>query len=133
VAFRAALQELARDRAIVAHVAAFEPILADLEEDDRLEYGVQLSRVAIPALGVDVDLMKDEGWRFVAPTRRRRGGRRRQRPGGALAHPPADDRRRRPRVATRRFLGLVAEQVEIELPVAAATLDALLDQPVRRT
>jgi hypothetical protein len=35
-----------------------------------------------------------------------------------------------PRVAMRRFLALLAEEVEVELPVVSETLDRLLAEPV---
>ena len=35
-----------------------------------------------------------------------------------------------PRVAMRRFLAILAEEAEVELPVVAETLDRLLAEPV---
>ena len=130
VAFRAALEELARTRAVIDLASAYEPILVDLADEDRLEYGLNLARVAIPALGVDVDLMKDEGWRFVAtyPPEGSEGVDVNGKAARWLTRRMTVDGDG-PRVAMRRFLALLAEQVEIELPVSAATLDALLEEP----
>ena len=74
--------------------------------------------------------MKDEGWRFVA-TYPPEGSE-----GVDVNGKAARWLTRRmtvegdgPRVAMRRFLAPLAEQVEIELPLSAATLDALLAEP----
>ena len=90
-----------------------------------------LARAAAPALAVDLQLLKDEGYRYVA------------------SYPPegsegvdvvgmaaswltrrmtldGDDAR----LAMRRFLAVLAEEVEVEMPLTAATIDRLLEEPM---
>ncbi len=108
-----------------------EPLLEGMDEDERAERGPVLARAAAPALAVDLELLKDEGYRYVA------------------SYPPdgsegvdvvgmaatwltrrmtvdSDDAR----LAMRRFLAVLAEEVEVELPLTAATIDRLLAEPM---
>lgn len=66
LAYLAALRVLARDESVIGPLAQLEPALAQLDEDDRAQFAPALARAAVPALGVDVELLKDEGYRFVA-------------------------------------------------------------------
>jgi hypothetical protein len=127
LAYKLALPYLARDASIKEALAEVEPLLAGMDEDERRERGPVLARAAAPALAVDLELLKDEGYRFVA------------------TFPPAgsegidvvgkasiwltkrmtvdgDDAR----LAMRRFLAVLAEEIEIEMPLTAATIDQLL-------
>jgi hypothetical protein len=131
VAYRAALPLLARDERVKAPLKQLEPALAELDEEDRNEHGAVLARAAVPSLAVDVELMKDEGYRFVAvfPPEGSEGV--------DIVGKAASWLTRRmtvdgdaPRVNMRRFLALLAEEVEIELPVTAETLDRLLAEPM---
>jgi hypothetical protein len=104
-----------------------------MDEEERVLRGPVLARAAAPALAVDLELLKDEGYRYVE------------------VYPPAgsegvdvvgmaatwltkrmtvdgDDAR----LAMRRFLTVLAEEVEVEMPLTAETLDRLLavDMPV---
>jgi hypothetical protein len=128
LAYRLALPYLARDASIKEALAEVEPLLEGMDEDERSERGPVLARAAAPALAVDLELLKDEGYRFVA------------------TFPPAgsegidvvgkasiwltkrmtvdgDDAR----LAMRRFLAVLAEEIEIEMPLTAATIDRLLE------
>ena len=128
LAYRLALPSLARDASIKEALAEVEPLLEGMDEDERRERGPVLARAAAPALAVDLELLKDEGYRFVA------------------TFPPAgsegidvvgkasiwltkrmtvdgDDAR----LAVRRFLAVLAEEIEIEMPLTAATIDRLLE------
>jgi hypothetical protein len=131
LAYRLALPYLARDASIKEALAEVEPLLEGMDEDERNERGPVLGRAATSALAVDLELLKDEGYRFVA------------------TFPPAgsdgidvvgkaaiwltkrmtvdgDDAR----LAMRRFLAVLAEEIEIELPLTAATIDRLLEDPM---
>jgi hypothetical protein len=131
VAYRLALPYLARDESITEALADVEPLLEGMDEDERIERGPALARAAAPALAVDLELLKDEGYRFVA------------------TFPPAgsegidvvgkaaiwltkrmtvdgDDAR----LAMRRFLTVLAGEIEVEMPLTAETLDRLLEQPM---
>jgi hypothetical protein len=131
LAYRLALPYLARDASIKEALAEVEPLLEAMDEDERSERGPVLARAASPALAVDLELLKDEGYRFVA------------------TFPPAgsegidvvgkaaiwltrrmtvdgDDAR----LAMRRFLAVLAEEIEIEMPLTAATIDRLLEEPM---
>ena len=66
VAYRLALPYLARHEAVKGELAEVEPLLADLFDEEREERGPALARAAVPALAVDVELLKDEGYRYVA-------------------------------------------------------------------
>ena len=128
LAYRLALPYLARDASIKEALAEVEPLLEGMDEDERSERGPVLARAAAPALAVDLELLKDEGYRFVA------------------TFPPAgsegidvvgkasiwltkrmtvdgDDAR----LAMRRFLAVLAEEIEVEMPLTAATIDLLLE------
>jgi hypothetical protein len=134
LAFLAALPVLARADAVRGPLAALEPRLAALDDEDRARAAPALARVAAPALGVDLEVMKDEGYRYVA-TYIREGSE-----GVDIAGRAASWLTRRmtvvhdgPRVAMRRFLAVLAEEIEVELPVTAALLDALLEEPPPET
>jgi hypothetical protein len=131
VAYRAALPLLARDERVQAPLEELEPSFVDFDDGDRDRFGPVLARAATPALGVDIALMKDEGYSFVAiyPPEGSEGvdivgkaarwlTRRMTMDGDA------------PRMAMRRFLALLAEEVEIDLPVTSETIDHLLAEPV---
>ena len=131
LAYRLALPYLARDASIKEALADVEPLLDGMDEDERVERGPVLARAAAPALAVDLELLKDEGYRYVA------------------SYPPegsegvdvvgmaaswltrrmtldGDDAR----LAMRRFLAVLAEEVEVEMPLTAATIDRLLEEPM---
>ena len=131
LAYRLALPYLARDASIKEALEDVEPLLEGMDEDERAERGPVLARAAAPALAVDLELLKDEGYRYVA------------------SYPPdgsegvdvvgmaatwltkrmtvdSDDAR----LAMRRFLAVLAEEVEVELPLTAATIDRLLEEPM---
>jgi hypothetical protein len=131
LAYHAALPLLARDERVRASLQELEPALAELDDEDRAQHGTVLARAAVPALAIDVELMKDEGYRFVAvfPPEGSEGV--------DIVGKAASWLTRRmtvdgdaPRVNMRRFLALLAEEVEIELPVTAETLDRLLAEPM---
>jgi hypothetical protein len=125
--WRLSLPYLARDASIKEALADVEPLLEGMDEVERVIRGPVLARAAAPALAVDLELLKDEGYRYVE------------------TYPPAgsegvdvvgmaatwltkrmtvdgDDAR----LAMRRFLAVLAEEIEIEMPLTADTLDALL-------
>ena len=131
LAYRLALPYLARDASIKEALADVEPLLDGMDEDERVERGPVLARAAAPALAVDLELLKDEGYRYVA------------------SYPPdgsegvdvvgmaatwltrrmtvdGDDAR----LAMRRFLAVLAEEVELEMPLTAETIDRLLEEPM---
>lgn len=131
LAYRLALPYLARDASIKEALEDVEPLLEGMDEDERAERGLVLARAAAPALAVDLELLKDEGYRYVA------------------SYPPdgsegvdvvgmaatwltkrmtvdGDDAR----LAMRRFLAVLAEEAEVELPLTAATIDRLLEEPM---
>jgi hypothetical protein len=131
LAYRSALPLVARDARVQAPVKELEPVFADFDEEDRETQGPVLARTAVPALAIDVELMKDEGYYFVSvfPPEGSQGidivgkaakwlTRRMTMDGDA------------PRVNMRRFLALLAEEVELELPVTAATIDRMLAEPM---
>ncbi len=131
LAYLCALPMLARDESVVAPIAALEPALAQLDEDDREQFAPTLARAAVPALGVDVEVMKDEGYRYVA-TYIREGSENVDIVGRAASWltrrmTVVDDA---PRLAMRRFLGLLAEEIEVDLPVASGLIDRLLGEPM---
>jgi hypothetical protein len=130
IAYRAALRMLAAHRSVLADVEAFEAVLEGLPEDDREQIGLSLARVAIPALAVDVEQMKDEGWRYVAsyPPEGSEGVDVVGRAASWLTRRLTVDGEA-PREAMRRFLALVADEAEIDFPAASATLDRLLARP----
>ena len=131
LAWLAALPVLAREQAVQAPLRGVEPRLAALDDEDRARLAPALARVAAPALGIDLEVMKDEGYRYVA-TYIREGSE-----GVDVAGRAASWLTRRltvvsdaPRLALRRFLALVAEEVEVDLPVSAALLDSLVAEPL---
>ena len=131
VAYRLALPYLARHAAVKGALAEVEPLLADLFEEEREERGPALARAAVPALAVDVELLKDEGYRYVA-TFPPEGSEGVDVVGKAAAWltrrmtVDGDDAR----LAMRRFLAVVAEEIEVELPLAAETIDRILAEPM---
>jgi hypothetical protein len=131
VAYRASLPLLARDERTRAPLAEAEAALADLEEEDRVVHGAGLAKIAIPALAIDLELLEDEGYRYVATFP----------PAGSegvdVAGKAASWLTRRltldgdaPRLAMRRYLAVVAEEVELDLPLTAETIDRLLAEPM---
>jgi hypothetical protein len=131
LAYRLALPYLARDASTEEALAEVEPLLEGMDEEERIERGPVLARAAASALALDLELLKDEGYRFVA------------------TFPPAgsegidvvgkaalwltkrmtvdgDDAR----LAMRRFLAVLAEEIEVKLPLTAATIDRLLEEPL---
>jgi hypothetical protein len=127
LAWRLSLPYLARDASIKEALADVEPLLEGMDEVERVIRGPALARAAAPALAVDLELLKDEGYRYVE------------------TYPPAgsegvdvvgmaatwltkrmtvdgDDAR----LAMRRFLVVLAEEIEVDMPLTADTLDALL-------
>jgi hypothetical protein len=131
VAYRLALPYLARDDSITEALADVEPLLEGMDEDERIERGPALARAAAPALAVDLELLKDEGYRFVA-TFPPEGSEGVDVVGKAAIWltkrmtVDGDDAR----LAMRRFLTVLAEEVEVEMPLTAETLDRLLERPM---
>jgi hypothetical protein len=131
VAYRLALPYLARHAAVKGQLAEVEPLLAGLLDEELEERGPALARAAVPALAVDVELLKDEGYRYVA-TFPPEGSEGVDVVGKAAAWltrrmtVDGDDAR----LAMRRFLAVVAEEVEVELPLAAETIDRILAEPM---
>jgi hypothetical protein len=131
VAYRLALPYLARHEAVKGTLAEVEPLLEDLTEEELEERGPALARAAVPALAVDIELLKDEGYRYVA-TFPPEGSEGVDVVGKASAWltrrmtVDGDDAR----LAMRRFLAVVAEEVEIELPLTAGTIDRILAEPM---
>ena len=110
---------LARDQRVQAPLKELEISFAEFDADDRDRFGPVLARAATPALGIDIALMKDEGYSFVAIYP----------PEGSKAVDIVGKAARwltrrmtmdgdAPRSAMRRFLAL-AEEVEVDLPVAS--------------
>jgi hypothetical protein len=133
-AYRAALPYVARDEHVRAPLDRLEPTLAGFDEEDRDRFGPVLARAAVPALAVDVELMKDEGYRYVAvyPPEGSEGVDVVGRAAAWLTRRMTVDGDA-PRHAMRRFLALLAEEVEVDLPVTAATLDRLVAEPMPPT
>jgi hypothetical protein len=131
LAYRLALPYLARDASIKEALADVEPLLDGMDEDERSDRGPVLARAAAPALAVDLELLKDEGYRFVA-TFPPEGSEGIDVVGKAAIWltkrmtVDGDDAR----LAMRRFLAVLAEEIEIEMPLTAATIDRLLEQPM---
>jgi hypothetical protein len=131
VAYRLALPYLARHDAVKGTLTEVEPLLEDLTEEELEERGPALARAAVPALAVDIELLKDEGYRYVA-TFPPEGSEGVDVVGKASAWltrrmtVDGDDAR----LAMRRFLAVVAEEVEIELPLTAGTIDRILAEPM---
>jgi hypothetical protein len=127
LAWRLSLPYLARDESIKEALADVEPLLEGMDEAERVIRGPALARAAAPALAVDLELLKDEGYRFVAvfPPEGSEGI---DVVGKAAVWltkrmtVDGDDAR----LAMRRFLAVLAEEVEVEMPLTAGTLDALL-------
>jgi hypothetical protein len=131
VAYRLALPYLARHQAVKGELANVEPLLELLTEEELEERGPALARAAVPALAVDVDLLKDEGYRYVAtfPPEGSEGVDVVGKASSWLTRRmtvDGDDAR----LAMRRFLAVVAEEIEVELPLASATLDRILAEPM---
>ena len=131
LAWRLALPHLARDESMEEALANVEPLLAGMDEDERVLRGAALARAAAPAIAVDLELLKDEGYRWVAvfPPEGSEGvdviGK------AAIwltkrMTMEGDDAR----LAMRRFLALLAEEVEVEMPLTAEPIDALLAEPM---
>jgi hypothetical protein len=127
LAWRLALPHLARDESMEEALAEVEPLLAGMDEDERVLRGAALARAAAPAIAVDLELLKDEGYRWVAvfPPEGSEGvdviGK------AAIwltkrMTMEGDDAR----LAMRRFLAVLAEEVEVEMPLTANTIDRLL-------
>jgi len=129
--YRAALPLLARDDRLQTPLREVEPTFAELDDDDRDRLGPALAQVAAPALALDLELMKDEGYQFVAifPPEGSEGVDVVGKAAKWLTKRMTMDGDG-PRVLMRRFLPLVAEEVEVELPVVSGTLDRLLAEPV---
>ena len=131
LAYRLALPYLARDASIREALADVEPLLGAMDEEERVERGPALARAAAPALAVDLELLKDEGYRYVA-TFPPEGSEGVDVVGKAAAwltrrmNVDGDDAR----LALRRFLAVLAEEVEVEMPLTAATVDRLLEEPM---
>ena len=128
-AWKLALPYLAREASIADALADVEPLLEPMDEEERLERGPVLARAAAPALAVDLELLKDEGYRYVA-TYPPEGSEGVDVVGMAATwltkrmSVDGDDARR----AMRRFLAVLAEEIEVELPLTAATIDRLLEE-----
>jgi hypothetical protein len=131
LAWRLSLPYLARDASVKEALADVEPLLEGMDEDERVLRGPVLARAAAPALAVDLELLKDEGYRYVAvyPPEGSEGVdvvgmaatwlTKRMTVDGDEA-----------RLAMRRFLTVLAEEIEVEMPLTAQTIDALLaDEP----
>jgi hypothetical protein len=131
LAYAAALPLLAREEAVRTPLAELEPYLAQLDEEDRAAFAPALARTAVPALGVDLELLADEGYRYVAtyPPEGSEGVDIVGRAASWLTRRMTVDGDA-PRLAMRRFLAVLAEEVELELPLAAAALDGLLAEPM---
>jgi hypothetical protein len=130
-AYRAALPLLARDEAVTSSLVSLEPVLAQLDDDDRARFAPVLARAAAPALALDLEQLKDEGYRYVAsyPPEGSEGVDIVGKASSWLTRRMTMDGDA-PRLAMRRFLALLAEEVEVELPASAAALDELLAEPM---
>ena len=131
LAYRLALPYLARDASIKDALADVERLLDGMDEEERIERGPVLGRAAAPALAVDLELLKDEGYRYVA-TYPPEGSE-----GVHVVGMAATWLTRRmtvdgddARLAMRRFLAVLAEEIEVEMPLTAATIDRLLEEPM---
>jgi hypothetical protein len=131
VAYRAALPLLARDEAVTSTLTALEPVLAQFDDEDRARFAPVLARAAVPALALDVEQLKDEGYRYVAsyPPEGSEGVDIVGKASSWLTRRMTMDGDA-PRLAMRRFLAVLAEEVEIDLPASAAALDELLAEPM---
>ena len=131
LAYCLSLPYLARHPSVKGQLTEVEPLLELLSEEELDERGPALARAAVPALAVDVDLLKDEGYRYVA-TYPPEGSEGVDVVGMASAWltrrmtVDGDDAR----LAMRRFLAVLAEEIEVELPIAAATIDRILAEPM---
>lgn len=131
LAYRSALPLVARTEQVRQPLEELEPRFAELEEEDRERNGPVLARTAVPALAVDVALMKDEGYYFVSvfPPEGSEGVDILGKAAKWLTRRMTVDGDA-PRVNMRRFLALLAEEVEVELPVTAETIDRMLAEPM---
>lgn len=131
LAYRGALRRLARHPAVTAALTEVEPVLAAVDDpDDRAAYGLGLARLAVPALRIDVAEEKDQGYRYVAsyPPEGSEGVDIAGKAAKWLARKltlEGDE----PRIAMRRYLGLLAREHAVTLPVTSQTLEALLAEP----
>jgi hypothetical protein len=131
VALRATQAVLARNQSVAEQLAEADSLLAELDEEDRPQHAPALARVAAIALGVDVELLKDEGYRYVAtyPPEGSEGVDVTGRAAAWLTRRMTVDGDG-PRLAMRSFLALVAEEVEVELPIVSGLLDRLVEEPM---
>lgn len=134
LAYMAALPVLARLELAQAPLKELEPTFAELDEEDRARFGPVLARAATPALPLDIPLMKDEGYHYVAvfPPEGSEGVDIVGKAAKWLTRRMTMDGEA-PRVVMRRFLALLAEEVEVELPTVAETIDSLLAEPAPPT
>jgi hypothetical protein len=131
LAYRGALRRLARHPSVTAVLREFEPVLAAVDDaDDRVEYALSLTRLAVPALRIDVAEEKDQGYRYVAsyPPEGSEGVDIAGKAAKWLARKLTLEGNE-PRIAMRRHLGLLAQEHAVALPVTAQTLRALLAEP----
>ena len=93
LAYRRAASARSR-RAGAGTLKELEPSFAQLDEEDRERFGPVLARASTPAIGLDLELMKDEGYQFVAifPPEGSEGSRHR-RQSVQVAHEANDDGR----------------------------------------
>ena len=127
LAWRLALPCLARDESMKEALADVEPLLEAMDEDERVLRGAALARAAAPAIAVDLELFKDEGYRWVAvfPPEGSEGVDVIGKAATWLTKRmtmEGDDTR----LAMRRFLAVLAEEVEVQMPLTADTIDRLL-------
>jgi hypothetical protein len=131
LAYYAALPILARDEALKTPLEQIEETLVELLDDERDEVAPVLGRAATAVIGIDVEESKDAGYRFVAvyPPEGSEGV-------DVVGRAAAWLTRRMtmegeaPRLAMRRFLALLAEEIELDLPLSAALIDAELATPM---
>lgn len=127
LAWRLSLPYLARAESTKLALADVETLLEAMDEDERVVRGPVLARAAAPALAVDLELLQDEGYRYVAtyPPEGSEGVDVIGRAATWLTKRmtvDGDDAR----LAMRRFLAVLAEEIEVEMPLTAETLDRLL-------
>ena len=134
LAYRESLPYLARDELVQAPLEELEPAFAELDAEDRARTGAVLAQAAIPALPLDLGVMKDEGYYFVSvfPPEGSEGVDIIGKAAKWLTKRMTMDGDA-PRVVMRRFLPVLAEEVEVELPAVAETIDLLLAEPVPPT
>jgi hypothetical protein len=131
LAYYAALPILARDEALKTPLEQIEESLAELLDDERDEVAPVLGRAATAVIGIDVEESKDAGYGFVAiyPAAGSEGV-------DVVGRAAAWLTRRMtmqgdaPRLAMRRFLALLAEEIELDLPISSGLIDAELARPM---